>query len=59
MATESDSIERIAADILIASIGQTSAGTASALVNKPEHITKAYKAVHEAVREAREKRQEG
>ncbi len=52
MATE-DSIERIAADILIATISQASAGTASNLLEKPEKITDVFKEVHKAVEQAR------
>lgn len=59
MANGTDSIERIAADILIASLSQASAASTADLLNKPERITEVYKAVHETVKEAQEKRQEG
>jgi len=58
MANGTDSIERIAADILIASLSQTGAGTAAAMIDKPDQITAAYKEIHETVKNAFDKRQD-
>lgn len=57
MAKESDSVERIAADILIASLSQANAASAASSLEKPERVTKAYQAIHDAVTEAQKKRQ--
>lgn len=53
MATE-DSIERIAADVLIATLQQISASRARDLLEKPELLADAYKKVHKAVEESKE-----
>ena len=57
MANETDSIERIAADILIATIQAAHNQTAHNLLDKPEDIAEQFKTVHAAVKTAFEDRQ--
>jgi len=57
MANETDSPERIAADILIATIQAAHNQTAHDLLKKPEDIAEQFKTVHAAVKTAFEDRQ--
>ena len=57
MSHETDSPERIAADILIATIQAAHHQTAHDLLKKPEDIAEQFKTVHTAVKTAFEDRQ--
>ena len=57
MANETDSIERIAADILIGALKAAHPQTSSDLLRAPEKIAEQYKTVHSAVKTAFEDRQ--
>ena len=58
MANGTDSIERIAADILIGALQAANPQTSSNLLETPEKIAEQYKTVHAAVQKAYEDRQD-